>query len=71
MKRNKIFCFGELLLRFSPDAESNWLQQNAMPIFIGGAELNVATALANWNIPVKYCTALPNNYFSNSIIKHL
>ena len=70
-QRNKIFCFGELLLRLSPDAEGNWLQQNSMLLFIGGAELNVATALANWNIPVKYCSALPNNYLSSSIIKYL
>lgn len=38
-----------------------------MPVFIGGAELNVAHALANWNIPVQYCTALPRNYLSEEI----
>jgi 2-dehydro-3-deoxygluconokinase len=66
---NKIFSFGELLLRLSPT--NNWIDKNAMPIFIGGAELNVATALAKWNVPSKYCTALPNNYLTQEIINHL
>jgi 2-dehydro-3-deoxygluconokinase len=64
-----IFCFGELLLRLSPT--NNWIAENAMPVFVGGAELNVATALAKWNVPSKYCTALPNNYLSKQIIDHL
>lgn len=54
----KVLCFGELLLRLSPDTESNWLQQNAMPVFVGGAELNVAQALSLWNVPVGYCLSL-------------
>lgn len=42
-----------------------------MPVFIGGAELNVAHALANWNVPVQYCTALPANYLSEEICASL
>jgi 2-dehydro-3-deoxygluconokinase len=64
-----VFSFGELLLRLSPT--QNWIDKNAMPIFIGGAELNVATALAKWNVPSKYCTALPENYLAKEIINHL
>jgi 2-dehydro-3-deoxygluconokinase len=64
-----IFCFGELLLRLSPT--NNWTAENAMSVFIGGAELNVANALAKWNVPTKYCTALPSNYLSEEIILHL
>lgn len=65
----KVLCFGELLLRLSPDTESNWLQQNAMPVFVGGAELNVAQALSLWDVPVGYCTALPDNYLSQQVLK--
>lgn len=64
---NKVFCFGEILLRLSPELNGQWLQQNAMPVYIGGAELNVATALARWNIPAMYCSALPDNYLSREI----
>ncbi len=68
---SKVLCFGELLLRLSPDTEGEWLADNALPVFIGGAELNVATALAKWEIPVKYCTALPDNFLSKQILSIL
>lgn len=67
----KVFCFGELLLRFSPNLQKQWIEEHAMPVFIGGAELNVAKALANWKQPVKYCTALPDNYISKEILSSL
>lgn len=63
-----VFCFGELLLRLSPQLKGEWIKQASMPVFIGGAELNVATALARWNVPVFYGTALPDNYFSGEIV---
>jgi 2-dehydro-3-deoxygluconokinase len=66
-----IFCFGELLLRMSPVLSRQWLNSAAMPVYLGGAELNVATALVNWNVPVKYCTALPDHYLSQEIITEL
>jgi 2-dehydro-3-deoxygluconokinase len=67
----KVFCFGELLLRLSPALNRQWIVQSNMPVFIGGAELNVATALAKWNVPVKYGTALPDHYLTDEIIKEL
>jgi 2-dehydro-3-deoxygluconokinase len=67
----KIFCFGELLLRMSPSLQGGWIQQNTMPVYIGGAELNVATALSRWKLPVKYGTALPDNSLSHEIISEL
>lgn len=42
-----------------------------MPVYIGGAELNVATALGKWNLPAKYGTALPKNSFSKEITDEL
>ncbi len=67
----KILCFGELLLRLPPADGGRWLQENTMPVFVGGAELNVATALATWHVPVKYCTALPDNIISTDISNYL
>ena len=66
-----VFSFGELLLRLSPHANGVWIDENTIPVFIGGAELNMAAALACWNIPVKYFTALPDNYLSKDIIQYL
>ncbi len=66
---SKVLCFGELLLRLSPGA--GWLQQNNLPAFVGGAEANVATALALWGMPVGYCTALPDNFLSKQLAEYL
>ncbi len=66
-----VLCFGELLFRVSLDAGGDWLRQSNVPFFIGGAELNVATALALWNIPSQYFTALPGNHMSEQITAHL
>ena len=67
----KILSFGELLLRITPDAGGVWLTDNQLPVYVGGAELNVATALALWDLPSSYFTALPDNGLSAQIIKHL
>jgi len=67
----KIFCFGEILLRLSPALGGAWLEGNNIPVYTGGAELNVATALAKWNLPVGYCTAMPEHYLSSEMIQYL
>src|SRR5688572_6216195 len=63
-----ICCFGELLLRMSPALNREWIDQHNMPVYVGGAELNVATALAQWQVNARYSTALPDNYLSHEII---
>jgi 2-dehydro-3-deoxygluconokinase len=67
----KVLCFGELLLRLSPDIDGDWLCKNNLPAFVGGSELNVATALAKWEIPVGFCTALPENVLTTQLVKML
>lgn len=71
MRKKKVLCFGELLLRISPASNVATAEKNPMQLYVGGAEANVATALAGWNIPVKYCTALPHNFMSNHVIEYL
>lgn len=67
----KILSFGELLLRICPDIDGNWLKENNLPFYVGGAELNVATALALWDLPSAYLTALPENMLSEHLIGYL
>lgn len=62
-----ICCFGELLLRFSPQLNGEWIKEANMPVFVGGAELNVANALTNWKVPARYSTVLPENQLSVEI----
>ncbi len=63
----KVFCFGEILLRMSPVLDQAWIHSASMPVHIGGAELNVAKALAGWKQPVTYMSAMPDNYLSKEI----
>lgn len=62
---NKILCFGELLLHFAPDTHGNWLDNQSLKIYVGGAEYNVASALATWENDVVLYSALPENYLGN------
>lgn len=70
-KDKMVLCFGEVLLRASPPADGSWLSSNSLPIYLGGAECNVAHALALWNVPVSYLSAMPDNYLSESIKDHM
>jgi 2-dehydro-3-deoxygluconokinase len=67
----EIICFGEILLRFSPLPADESFTQQQMPVFIGGAELNVAQALAQWSMPVDYCTAMPDNFLTKSVLRFI
>ncbi|CAN5163888.1 sugar kinase [soil metagenome] len=71
MRMKKVLCFGELLLRISPALHGEWIKQARMNVYVGGAELNVANALARWHIQVKYFTAIPDNYLSKEIVEQL
>ncbi len=68
---SKVFCFGEILLRMSPALGGAWIRESNLPVYVGGAELNVAAALAKWSVPVRYCSAVPDNYLSEEIIASL
>lgn len=67
----KIFCFGELLLRLSPSVNGEWIRQSSIHSYLGGAELNVAHALACWDERVSYCSAVPDNWLSSEILQSL
>jgi 2-dehydro-3-deoxygluconokinase len=66
-----VLCFGELLLRFSPDTLGNWLQQNNLPFYVGGAEANVAAALARWQVPAMYISAVPDHLIGRHVVQYL
>ncbi|WP_312992322.1 sugar kinase [Chryseobacterium flavum] len=67
----KILCFGELLLHFAPDSEGNWLNEQSLKMYVGGAEYNVAAALSQWKNPVKLLSALPENFVGNQLESQL
>ena len=68
---HKICCFGEVLLRYSPQFGQTWLNQASMPVYVGGAEANVSTALSKWGLATKYVSVLPDNQLSMEIKANL
>lgn len=68
---SKVLCFGETLLRFSPELGGEWVRRATMPVYIGGAELNTATALAGWGVPVSYLTALPQHALAEEVVQEI
>jgi 2-dehydro-3-deoxygluconokinase len=67
----KILCIGETLLRLVPRLGQQWIKDQKINVFIGGAELNCAQALALWDQPTKYFTALPDHALTQEIIEYL
>lgn len=65
----RIACFGEFLLRMSPEMPGQWINQATMPVYLGGAEYNVASALASWKEQVQYLSALPENSMADDIVQ--
>lgn len=66
MQPVSVITFGEILLRLSPE----WAQQRAA-IFVGGAEANVAAALATWGNTVAYISKAPENGLSRQVLEQL
>jgi 2-dehydro-3-deoxygluconokinase len=71
MAKKKVLCFGELLLRISPAVGNDAAEKQPVLVYVGGAEANVATALAGWDVPVKYCTVLPDNFMAKHMMHYL
>lgn len=66
MITGKVVAFGELLFRITPDP-----QRLSAQFSLGGAELNVATALATWGTDMLYISRLPENILSRNVEKFL
>jgi 2-dehydro-3-deoxygluconokinase len=49
----------------------NGIDQDPFAIYVGGAEANVARALAEFGVDVQYSSALPDNFMATRITKYL
>lgn len=67
----KIACMGEFLLRMSPQMPGTWIRESNIPVYLGGAEFNVAVALSTWGNAVKYISALPDNSLSADVLSEM
>jgi 2-dehydro-3-deoxygluconokinase len=59
--RNGAVTFGEIMLRLSPPPGTRFRQASSFDVTYGGAEANVAASLAQWGVPTRFVTALPDN----------
>jgi 2-dehydro-3-deoxygluconokinase len=56
-----VVCFGEMLLRLSPPSGTALARAGELTMHFGGAEANVAAALASLGTPARMVTALPDS----------
>ncbi len=66
-----VVCFGEIMLRLSAPGHERLLQSYRFDAALGGAETNVAVALAGFGIDVAVATALPNNPLGDAVLAAL
>lgn len=67
---HSIVTFGEAMLRLTPPALQRLEQAAALELWIAGAELNVAVALARLGEPVKWVSRLPANPLGRRVQAH-
>jgi 2-dehydro-3-deoxygluconokinase len=67
----KIVTFGEIMLRLSPPGFQRFVQARSFDVVYGGGEANVAASLANYGLPVKYVTRLPEHEIGDACLNYL
>ena len=66
-----VACFGEILMRLSPPGDVVLQQAHQFDIHIGGAEANVAVALANLGVTTRMVSALPDHGIGEMALRSL
>lgn len=69
--KKKIVCLGELALRLSPYDFDRFIQADKFEMIFGGAEANVAVALANLGNEVSYVTKLVENEMGQAALNNI
>lgn len=67
----KIVCFGEIMLRLSPEGYYRLLQADRLNVVYGGCESNVACALSGLGLPTAYVTKLPTHEIGQAAVNTL
>ena len=67
----KVITFGEVMLRLSPPGFTRFLQAERFNATVGGAEANVAVALAIYGLNSYFVSKLPRHEIGQSVINQL
>jgi 2-dehydro-3-deoxygluconokinase len=65
-----VVTFGEAMLRLTPPGRQRLEQANAFELWVAGAELNVAVALARLGEPAAWVSCLPDNPLGRRVAAH-
>ena len=66
-----ITCFGELLFRLSPPGAQLMIQADSLSLDVGGAEANVAAALASLGHAVRFAGLVSDNDLGTRAVREL
>ena len=67
----KVVTFGEVMLRLATPGYKRFGQSDSFAATYGGGEANVAVSLANYQIPVRFVTRLPENDIARACVSEL
>jgi 2-dehydro-3-deoxygluconokinase len=67
----RVVTFGEIMLRLSAPGFERLMQSRTLAATFGGAEANVAVALALWGVESRFVTVLPNNPLADAALAEL
>jgi 2-dehydro-3-deoxygluconokinase len=67
----RVVTFGEIMLRLAAHEHERFLQTSQFVATFGGAEANVAVALASFGLPASFVTVLPSNAIADAAVAEL
>jgi len=67
----RVVTFGEVMLRLTPPGNLRFGQADHLEMSFGGAEVNVAVALAQLGTPSAFVTTLPDNDIAGSCLSRI
>jgi 2-dehydro-3-deoxygluconokinase len=68
---SKVVCFGEIMLRLSPNGYLRFVQANSFDATYGGGEANVAVSLANFGMDSAFVSKVPSNEIGQAAVNEL
>ncbi|MFS0770839.1 sugar kinase [Sphingomonas sp. 1P08PE] len=64
----RLVAFGEAMLRYSPPGRERMLQSPRLDVWVGGAEVNVATQIARFGGRAGFVSALPSGPLADAAL---
>lgn len=68
MSKKTVVTFGEIMLRLAPPGYERLMMSPLLVATFGGGEANVAVSVANYGLPARYVTALPDNPVTDAFV---